>query len=376
MRKTVHVALVFAGLLGVPGSAWAAPFLGERVTANGYAHSYMTYTTLSQVSTSRTVGYSGVGSLFVSTTSTATTGFGSLCTGSLIGANTVLTAAHCLAGGANDPVTGIAFFLPSFGDRGAATTEQFAASGYAVNKGYALTGLAGGNDIAAFTIGGDTTGHDTYGLFTGDPLQQFLEVGTGTVGGPAGTNIGTTSDLKKRVGSNLYEYYGNDVFSDSSHGVGLYDFDDGTAAHDVFGRNGGEVQLGIAGEASASPGDSGGPEFIDGRIASVTSFGITGGIFDGFCGGSSTDPYNNAGSTVVTALANCTNASVGEIGGNTLVDYNLDFVNGYLAGTIAINALPECSTWAMMIVGVGAVGGALRRRKAAVVRTSRAAALR
>jgi hypothetical protein len=361
MKKSMKVALAVAGTL-LASNASAAKYV-----AGDLAKSYMTYTTVDQVNTSRTSGYSGVGSLFISTVSTATTGLGGLCTGSLIGGGTVLTAAHCLSTDADDPITSIAFYLPSFGDRRAAETQIFSASAFAIHPDYAVTGLAGGNDVAAFTITGDTTGYEKYGLFTGDPFQQYTEVGAGTVGGPRGTNVGVTSDYRKRVGSNIYEYYGSDIFSDSSEGVVLYDFDDGTAAHDVFGRNGGYVQRGVLGESAASPGDSGGPEFIDGKIVSVTSFGITGGIFDEYCGGNSTDPYNNTGSTAVTTnLANCTNSSVGEIGGNTLVSYNRNFIDGYLNGTVATLApVPEPATWAMMLTGFGIIGFAMRRRKSA-----------
>lgn len=357
MRATAVLALALAGVASA-SPAWATKYI-----ASDYAQSYMTYTTIGQISSSRTSAYSGVGSLFVSTVSTATTGLGGLCTGSLIGGGTVLTAAHCLDTSSSDPITSISFFLPSFGDRGSAGVQVFQASAFAINPLYASTGLAGGNDVAAFTILGDTSAYDIYDLYLGDPLQQYTEVGTGTIGGPQGTNVGVTSDYRKRVGSNIYEYFGSDIFFDSSEGVVLYDFDDGTAAHDVFGRNGGNLQRGVAGESAASPGDSGGPEFIGGKIASVTSFGITGGIFDGYCGADSTDPYNRSGGTARTALSNCTNSSVGEIGGNTLVSYNIGFINGYLNGTVqASTPVPEPSSWAMLIGGFGIVGGSLRRR--------------
>ena len=53
------------------------------------------------------------------------------------------------------------------------------------------------------------------------------------------------------------------------------DFDDGTAAHDAFGLFFGLNGLGQgADEVSTSSGDSGGPSFINGQIAGVTSFGI------------------------------------------------------------------------------------------------------
>ena len=137
------------------------------------------------------------------------------------------------------------------------------------------------------------------------------------------------------------------------------------------------TRFGIAGEADSSPGDSGGPEFnAAGQIVSVTSFGITGGIFsqtaafpDGFCGTGSIDPYSAGGGTTPTSVDNgtCTNSSVGEIAGDTLVSYNMAFINAYLAAhPRAGGAVPEPATWAMMIAGFGMVGAAARRRRAKV----------
>ncbi|WP_240047704.1 PEPxxWA-CTERM sorting domain-containing protein [Sphingomonas panacisoli] len=45
------------------------------------------------------------------------------------------------------------------------------------------------------------------------------------------------------------------------------------------------------------------------------------------------------------------------------------FTTGYVAAT-ATPAVPEPATWAMMLIGFGAVGGALRRRKAQVAAVS------
>ncbi|MBW8744171.1 MAG: trypsin-like serine protease, partial [Sphingomonas sp.] len=271
MRATRFLILTTAlGLVATGASA-------ASYSITGLAQKNMTYTSVAgaQAALVSNGGYSGVGSLFVSHVSTATTGFGSLCTGSLVNSTTVLTAAHCLydhdeAGNA-DPVTGITFFLPSFGERHAADVVTISASDWAFNPLYDNADHSG--DIGS--------GHDVGGV---------------------------TSDYEKRTGTNLYELYGDDLFSDVSHGVVLSDFDDGTTAHDVFGRNLGLTQTGINGEADSSPGDSGGPEFINGKIASVTSFGITGGIFNGYCGGGSTDPFNKNGSATPTALSGCTNS--------------------------------------------------------------------
>ncbi|MGB7407971.1 MAG: trypsin-like serine protease [Pontixanthobacter sp.] len=357
MKKSIGIALVLgAGMVSTNASA-------AKLVAGEHARANMTYTTIDQVESSRTSEYSGVGSIFISTRSTATTGFGGICTASLIGSGSVLTAAHCLETDANDPITNIRLFLPSLGDRSGAR-EVFTVSEFAIHPDYAETGLVGGNDIAGLKITGDTSAYDKYELYLGNPLQQFTAVGTGTIGGPAGTGIGIAGqDYRKREGNNVYELFGDQLFSDVGSGVVLYDFDDGTAEHDVFGRNLGLNGLGVENEAAASPGDSGGPSFINGQIAAVTSFGITGGIFQGYCGDDSTDPFNRAGLTTRTALNQCTNSSVGEIGGNTLVSANIDFVQGFLDGTVETMApVPEPSTWLMMLAGFAFVGGSMRRR--------------
>lgn len=380
LMATAGVALLAtsatAGDYSIAGLAQKNSSSNANYSIAGLAQKTMTYTTLANVTAALAGGanpaYNGVGSLFVSYQSTATTGFGSLCTGSLLNSTTVLTAAHCVFDhdeeGNLDPVTGITFFLPSFGDANAVTID---ASDWAFNPLYDtpdhLGDIGSGHDIGIFTLSEAATGYQTYDIYGGDPLKQFTEVGTGTIGGPKGTGIGASQDYLKRTGTNEYELYGDDLFSDVTHGVVLSDFDDGTARHDVFGYNLGLVDTGVVGESNSSPGDSGGPEFINGKIATVTSFGITGGIFDGFCGAGSTDPYNANGSTTPTALGGCTNSSVGEIAGNTRVDYNLGFINGYLkAHGAATEAVPEPASWALMLAGFGLIGGTMRRRRTAV----------
>lgn len=375
-------------------SATAASASGSYSIA-GLAQTNMTYQTKAAAERALSSGYSGVGSLFVSYASTATTGLGGVCTGSLLSSTTVLTAAHCLSNfteqGAYDPVTAIDFILPSFGDAiaGSPTTEIYGASNFAINPLYdkVVTGangapvhvgdIGGGHDEALFTLDAAAVGHDTYGLYTGDPLKRYTEVGTGTIGGPKGQSVNIEDDYLKRVGHNIFEATGDQLFSDVSSGVVFSDFDDGTDAHDVLGAVLGIHQTGIKGEADSSQGDSGGPEFIDGLIAATTSFGITGGVFNelvpgdpatAYCGADSLDPYNVDGKRKLTLAdsGGCTNSSVGELAGDTLVSSNLGFIEDYLDGKFAPGAVPEPASWTMLLVGFGAIGSTMRRRSAAM----------
>lgn len=371
IRRGIAVGL----LLGVTGILAAAPAAAALLTlpSGVTVKPTLTYTTVAAVTAGLTGGtYTGVGSLFVSTVSTATTGFGSLCTGSLLSSNVVITAAHCLSDineqGARDPVTSVTFFLPSYGEATAASS--YAASSWTVSPTYTGDPTKGG-DFALFTLDQKTSGYQTYSVYNGNPLHDFTRVGTGTIGGPKGTDTGgVTDDYEQRAGRNEYEYYG-DLVTGWSENILLSDFDDGTANHDVFGRLLGTAgaQTGIVGESNSSPGDSGGPEFINGKIVSVTSFGISGDAFrsGGYCGGyagqNSIDPYGDGGTTGLRANRNgCTNSSVGELSGDTWLRPYEAFIDRYVQ-----SAVPEPASWATMLGGLGLVGGALRRRRRTAV---------
>ena len=130
----------------------------------------------------------------------------------------------------------------------------------------------------------------------------------------------------------------------------MSDFDNGRAANDASCRlavNG----LGIAAsdkycnvgvgarEVGISGGDSGGPGFVNGKLASVNSYGLSfGPAFGDFGGG--------------------LNSGFGEFSGYAPIFSSAAFVQG---------AIPEPATWALMIGGFGMVGAASRRARRAAL---------
>ncbi len=103
-----------------------------------------------------------------------------------------------------------------------------------------------------------------------DELGKTAEmVGWGTAG--PGDGSVTLLDGQMRKGLNRHEVTGSAMGVSDTYM--FYDFDTGLAENDAFGHLFGLHDLGYGDqEVNAHQGDSGGPSFIDGKIAGVTSF--------------------------------------------------------------------------------------------------------
>lgn len=305
-------------------------------------------------------------------------GSGFVCSGTLTRGNSIVTAAHCVSNGAANDVNGRAAGLVSttafFYDQAASVADnpiynggagvtQIDVSRYYVNSNY--TGeVIDQNDIAVLRLSSAAPVFaQVYDIYNGGDLtgQGFNVTGFGArsdTGGTVGRNLGTG---RRRQGNNIYDYAWGDAafggfFTDrDANGENFFgtadiefsyvsDFDRlGTDANNAACRI--AEALGAASaafctqavgplEAGVAGGDSGGANFINGQLAGVNSYGLTfGPNFGDFDGN-----LNN---------------TFGEFSGYVPTFIHTDFING---------AVPEPSTWAMLILGFGVAGATMRRK--------------
>ena len=297
------------------------------------------------------------------------TGF---CSGSLMaGGTAILTAARCVTdrSGAIAATGGFAYFYPGpadpLYDLGFGVTpgiERVALGAIHVAPGY--TGqVVDHNDLAVIFLAGAAPAFARPYLLERlvDPRGVAFNVaGFGDRGrsGATGFLPGTVGRL--REGDNRFEFaLGDPIFGGGWGGpellarygdVWLSDFDRvGSADNDaaciltglVFGLGDTFCETGLGPrEVGVAPGDSGGPQFVNGRIVSVSSFILTFGPDFG-------------------DVDDRLNGSWGEFSGFAPVFRNRSWIERLVPGAF----VPEPGTWAMLITGFGLVGLALRRRR-------------
>jgi hypothetical protein len=298
-----------------------------------------------------------------------------ICSGSLLADRIhVLTAGHCVSSGHGviTPVSATATFYGGTDPDAVVGTLGTPAPGavrinvasFSVNPLY--TGdVIDDHDVAVITLAQKAPAFATgYKLYTASDLTglTYNVAGYGArsdQGGSVGSDLGTG---RLRQGLNRYDTrLGDPVFqgvltapffggttATTAHSY-IADFDDGLSANDatcllVTEGFGGPASpkycnTGVgAREVSTAGGDSGGPEFVNGQIASVTSYGLTFGKSFG-------------------DIDNSLNNTFGEFNGFVSTRYNSGYID-------SIADIPEPATWAMMVAGFGLVGAVTRRRNA------------
>ncbi len=214
---------------------------------------------------SANAGYSGV--VQVNNTFDGSSGSGSL----LAGTDFILTAAHVVCYTNSSAAYSASGFTVYFDTTGGRITV--AATAIYVNS--AWDGNADdGNDVALIKIASVPNGVTGFSLYTGtnEVGQTYNGYGYGMIGTGITGEQPNTDDTMHHW-ENTFDCTGTTIGLQSSQLV--YDFDDGTAAHDALGVEYGIHNLGLGvNEGNSAKGDSGGPEFIDGKIAAIVSFGL------------------------------------------------------------------------------------------------------
>ena len=266
------------------------------------------------------------------------------CGASLLGTGRhLLTAGHCLEGFETSDL-----FLDFGDDLVLSPSELILHPLYEVN----FSTVA--NDIGIIELAEELPEEMTrYDIYRDS--DEFGQIGdkVGYGGNLTGDGGIPEFDSQKRTGQNTYDAPA-EILNGLIPGFTIpdgtqlaYDFDNGLADNDafgvVFGPDYANLGLGVN-EVNSVLGDSGGPTFIDGLIAGLTSFGFGGDLSEALL------------STDVTP--SFTDSSFGEISVDTRVSFYADWIDDVLEERTSV---PEPSFLAGLIA-IGA-GIALKRGK-------------
>jgi hypothetical protein len=339
--------------------------------------------------------YNGVGSVRINTAN----GNVYICTGSLLAdGKTILTAAHCLTpGGATNATTSMSVnFFPT----GASTPTTLNIASWIANPLYSGH-VIDENDVAVLRLATDAPSNiSRYDLATTSALNSTFEfVGFGQKGSNgAGVTIGAGFSLaNRRQGANVFDIklgdprwqgYWNDpaaatanvLFADFDNRSEGYHSNDGMCWIGQFFSqlNTTECQSGQGlDEALSAGGDSGGPGFVNGKIASVTSFGLTFGRNLFICQNPNDPNQVNDPNCYIfnwcPDIDDRLNSSFGEFAGFVDVAYQSSWITAQmdlasvdptvLGPQNPVLATPEPASVALLATGLLFIGGIARRRK-------------